>query len=183
MYPEVYMDVLNKCNAKCKYCLTGQANLTGKSNQTPTYFMDESTFESLAQHMINTKIIEPNALFHLYNWYEPTLNPHLPGILNSMREQGLRVDLSTNAGYLMDFSSLGDCRHIESILFSMPGYSQESYDKIHGLELETVKSNIRTTMEELRKRNFKGDPYINFRSEERRLGEDVGTYGVSTLAP
>ena len=174
MYTEVYMDVLNKCNARCKYCLTGQANLTGKSKDIPAYFMNVSEFDSLVKHMLKYHIITPNALFRIYNWYEPTLNPHLPELLNYMREKGLRVDMSTNAGKLMDFSKLGDCSHFESILFSMPGYSQESYDKIHGFDFETVKNNISTTMKELRKRNFKGDAYINFHLYQFNLGEIYG---------
>ncbi|HJB57404.1 MAG TPA: hypothetical protein H9714_07625 [Candidatus Flavonifractor intestinipullorum] len=171
MYPEIYMDILNKCNARCKYCLTGQANRTGYSNRFPTYYMDVPTFGRLADHMLECGIMEPHALFHLYNWYEPTLNPHLAGILNDMRERELRVDLSTNAGRCMDFTGLGDCGHVESLLFSMPGFSQASYDRIHGFRLETVLENIRTTMAEFRRRGFHGDAYINFHLYQFNLGE------------
>ena len=179
MYPEIYMDILNKCNARCKYCLTGQANRTGYSSRFPAYYMDVPTFDRLARHMLDHQIMTPDALFHIYNWYEPTLNPHLAGILNYMREHGLRVDMSTNAGRCMDFAELGDCGHMESILFSMPGFSQSSYDRIHGFDFEQVKQNICTTMKELRQRGFKGDAYINFHLYQFNLGE---IYGAKAFA-
>lgn len=174
MYPEVYMDVLNKCNARCKYCLTGQANRTGYSARFPTYFMDVAAFERLCRHLLDRRIVAPQALFHIYNWYEPTLNPHLAGIINAMGEQGLRLDISTNAGRCMDFSGLGGCTHVESVLFSMPGFSQASYDRIHGFDFEQVKGNIRTTVDELRRRGFRGDAYINFHLYQFNLGEIYG---------
>lgn len=179
MYPEVYMDVVNKCNARCKYCLTGQANRTGYSNRFPLYQMDVPEFERLARHLLDHHIITPNALFHLYNWYEPTLNPHLPKLLDCMREFGFRVDMSTNAGICMDFDALEDCGHIDSFLFSMPGFSQESYDRIHGFCFETVKKNMTATVEALREHGFHGDAYINFHLYQFNLGE---IYGAKAFA-
>lgn len=162
MYTEVYMDIVNKCNARCFYCKTGQSNLSGHSKKIPRYDMDVDAFDRLVSHMLRYQIITPDCLFRIYNWYEPTLNPHLPGIINYMHDRGLRLDMSTNASVLPDFSSIHTCEHYEGILFSMPGFSQRSYDRIHGFDLETVKNNIRTTMSEIRKKGFKGDAYINY---------------------
>lgn len=162
MYKEVYMDVVNKCNAHCYYCKTGQSNLTGESKEIARYDMTVEAFDKLVTHLLDNKIITKDCLFRIYNWYEPTLNPHLPEIINYMYEKGLRLDMSTNASVLPDFSKIKTCEHYTGILFSMPGFSQHSYDKIHGFDFETIKNNIRTTMQEIRKRGFNGDAYINY---------------------
>lgn len=171
MYSEVYMDIINKCNAKCFYCKTGQCNLNGISKKIPRYDMDVKDFDKLVKHMLEHQIITQDCLFRIYNWYEPTMNPHFPDIVNYMHEKGLRLDMSTNASVLPDFSQIKTCEHYFGILFSMPGFSQKSYDRIHGFQLETVKYNIQKTMEELRKRNFKGDAYINYHLYQFNIDE------------
>lgn len=68
-------------------------------------YMDIETFS----HMRDTKMITPDALFRIYNWYELTLNPNLPEIINYMHDNGLRIDMSTNASTLLDFSTINNC--------------------------------------------------------------------------
>lgn len=171
MYTEVYMDIVNKCNARCYYCKTGQSNLSGYSNRFPRYDMDVNAFDKLVTHLLNYKIITPDCMFRIYNWYEPTLNPHLPDIINYMHDKGLRLDMSTNASVLPEFSRIRTCDHYYGILFSMPGFSQKSYDRIHGFQFEKVKDNIKRTMEELRKRDFHGDAYINYHLYQFNIDE------------
>ena len=162
MYPEVYMDIGNKCNAMCKYCLTGSANRQGLTQSVPAYFMTAQRFQELAEHMRGCGMITPDCIFRIYNWYEPMLNPHLPEIINYIDGTDFTLDMSTNAGVLPDFSRIKSCKSIVGLLFSMPGFSQESYDRIHRLNFETVKDNIRTIMREFRARGFEGDAYINY---------------------
>ena len=171
MYTEVYMDILNKCNARCFYCKTGQSNLTGYSRRFPAYYMDLADFDRLVTHLLDHKIITKDCLFRIYNWYEPSLNPHLPEIVNYMYERGLRLDMSTNAGQLTDFSRIKSCSHYYGMLFSMPGFSQKSYDRIHGFSFEKVKDNIERTMYSLRKKGFRGDAYINYHLYQFNIGE------------
>ena len=49
--------------------------------------MDVKAFDKLAVHMRKYKIITEDCLFRIYNWYEPTLNPHLPEIVNYMYDE------------------------------------------------------------------------------------------------
>ncbi len=116
MYTEVYMDIVNKCNARCFYCKTGQSNLSGYSKKITRYDMDIEAFDRLVSHLLHYQIITPDCLFRIYNWYEPTLNPHLPEIINYMYDRGLRLDMSTNASVLPDFSRIHTCEHYEGIL-------------------------------------------------------------------
>lgn len=162
VYPEVYMDIGNKCNGMCKYCLTGSLNRMGKTKDIPPYFMDEKEFERMATHMRDCGMITPDCMFRIYNWYEPMLNPHLPEIINYLNKTNFKLDMSTNASVLPDFNRIESCSCMCGLLFSMPGFSQKSYDRMHGFDFEKVKSNIRTIMKEFRAKGFKGDAYINF---------------------
>lgn len=171
MYSEVWMDICNKCNAKCKYCLTGSANRYGRSKDIPPYFMPFSEFKHMAEHMKDCGIITPDCIFRIYNWYEPMLNPELPEIMNYIEDSDFRIDISTNASVLPNFSRIKSCKHLFSILFSMCGFSQKSYDRIHQLDFEKVKANIRTIMKELRARGFDGDAYINYHLYQFNMSE------------
>ncbi len=171
MYTEVYMDILNRCNALCYYCRTGQTNLQGKTNDTPFYQMDTETFARMAEHMRSHGIITPDCLFRIYNWYEPTLNPNLPDIMNYLYDEGYRLDMSTNASQVPDYSRVKSCENFTGLLFSMPGFSQASYDRIHHFNLETIKENIRQTVKQVRDKGFTGDAYINYHLYQFNIGE------------
>lgn len=161
-YTEIYMDVTNKCNALCKWCLTGRANLQNKTQKQPIHNLSKDDFQSLVEHLLKHKIITEDACFRIYNWYEPSLNPELPDIINYCEEKGLTIDISTNCGKRIDFDRVKTTKHFKGFLFSMPGFSQKSYDRIHKLNFEKVKDNIRYTVQRLKKKGFSGDIYINF---------------------
>ena len=170
-YTEVYMDVTNICNAMCKYCLTGNKNRRGENKYITPYYMTVEEFRRLHEHMLNHDIITPDCIYRIYNWYEPTLNPHLPDILNYMDEVGIRLDMSTNASKVLDFTKVKSCEKWYGLLFSMPGFSQESYDRMHGFNFEKIKENIRTTLKEARARGFKGYAMINYHLYQFNIGE------------
>ena len=170
-YTEIYMDVTNKCNAMCRYCLTGRANLRGENQKKEPYYMTAEEFERLHRHLLDHDIIVPDCIYRIYNWYEPSLNPHLPQIMNYMHRVGIQLDMSTNAGRLIDFSQVESCENWYGILFSMPGFSQESYDRIHRFDFERVKANIRATMEAIRARGFHGYAMINYHLYQFNIGE------------
>lgn len=170
-YTEVYMDVTNICNARCKYCLTGSANRRGENKCVVPYYMTVEEFQKMHEHMLNNDIITQDCLYRIYNWYEPSLNPHLPDILNYIHDVGARVDISTNASRRIDFANIKSCDNWYGIIFSMPGFSQKSYDRIHGFNFEQIKDNIRATVKSLRQRDFHGYAMINYHIYQFNLGE------------
>lgn len=164
------MDITNQCNAKCKWCLTGRANLENREIQ-PAYYMSKDRFQSLVEHLLDHKIITEDACFRIYNWYEPSLNPALPEIINYCAEKGVTIDISTNCGIRIDFDKVKTTTHFKGFLFSMPGFSQESYNKIHKLNFNKVKDNIRYTVKKLREKGFSKDIYINYHLYQFNIGE------------
>jgi MoaA/NifB/PqqE/SkfB family radical SAM enzyme len=85
----------------------------------------------------------------LYNWGEPTLNPRLSDILKISIQNGFIPDISTNASFFVDIPSdiIKDAR---SWIFSVPGVSQESYDKMHGFKADAVFNNIKAYCDKIK---------------------------------
>jgi hypothetical protein len=85
--------------------------------------------------------VDNKTTFHLYNWGEPTLHPQFGKIINILLDADVFWGLSTNCGKTIEYQPewFKKCTYIR---VSMCGFSQESYNKIHKLDLEKVKSNI-----------------------------------------
>lgn len=135
------IEISNICNASCRWCTTGSKNRVKKFT-TPN-FMSAASFEKGIAYMLDNNIINKNTEIELYNWGEPLLNPELQDILAILDKYELHFHISTNASVIKNFT--GD--HIDRMtmfMVSLSGFSQKTYGKIHGLDLDTVLHNIDT---------------------------------------
>lgn len=171
MYEDVFIDIVNHCNGMCPYCLTGGANRQGLNVGRKKEYMDVKAFAGVVEHLLDNHIVREGPWVGLYNWYEPFLNPELPRIIDYAADAGLALGVSTNASECPEIERTRTCGHVDEVVFSMPGFSQRSYDRVHGFELERVTGNIRRTMEALRDRGFHRNAYIHFHVYQWNISE------------
>jgi MoaA/NifB/PqqE/SkfB family radical SAM enzyme len=134
-YDFVYFDIVGTCNARCRFCVTGT------SNHPKGGIIEVDKFQKAIDLLFENKLIDCNTEFGLYNWGEPTLHPDLGKIINILKNKNLMYSLSTNAGRYVQYQPEW-FKNMKYMMVSMCGFSQESYNKIHGFNFEKVKTNI-----------------------------------------
>lgn len=134
-YHEVCIEISGKCNARCKYCPSG------KKNSEKREMMKPELFEKVLDRLISYGVIGKKSQVDLFWWGEPFLNPHLNEILEITQNKDIAYVLSTNGFFYRKIPS-HLLKNLKRFIISMPGFSQESYDKIHQFNFQTIKSNI-----------------------------------------
>lgn len=149
-YKTVYFDIVGFCNARCPYCHSGIDKVVKGS------LIEPHLFKKTLSMLLKERIITKNSLIRLYNWGDPFLHPDINRIVSYINELGLRYAISTNASRVPE-SNEDFVKKLDHIIFSMPGFSQGSYDRIHGFDFEVIKKNIVQIVNEFKKDKFKGD--------------------------
>lgn len=154
-YDRLKIEISGWCNGMCKYCPTGQQNRISRTSQAHTY-MDFPRFRELMQMLLQKQIIQPGITVDLFCWNEPFLNPDLPQIASWLSQNRFRYILSTNASRVPELTEDCDFSGLKYLTISMPGFSQGSYDKMHGFSFPAIVCNIRRLLSDLQKVNFRG---------------------------
>jgi MoaA/NifB/PqqE/SkfB family radical SAM enzyme len=163
-FDTIYYDIVGVCNAKCSYCHTGVFKTTTGSIVSTERFRD--TLDVIARH----GLLNPDGVMGLYNWGEPFLHPRLADLLQVVNGYGFGYGFSTNASKVpainRDF-----VRGLKYLVYSMPGFSQGSYDKMHGFRFEEILKNIRTMTTKARDAGFTGKIAIYYHVYQFSAGE------------
>lgn len=171
IYDEVFVDISGCCNAKCKWCVTGRKNREDGRIPSHQAFMDFTSFKKLYNHLYKTRIIEKSTMISLYNWGEPMLNKNYPEIISFLSEQRHPYRVSTNASAVQLLDDREAYRYCDLINFSMPGFSQESYNRIHGFSFEKIKENIIKIVDNVKACGFEGNAVITFHVYKFNISE------------
>ena len=166
-FKKITVDISNVCNAKCKWCTTGRRN---RIKPTEPHYMSQDLFRRILDYCIGNDIIEEKADVELYSWGEPFLNPDILNMLDLLVERKMPFNLSTNGAV----GGILKREHVEGItflMFSLSGFSQKTYGKIHGLNLKNVLSNIRMMVEPFREMGMLDKVEINFHVYQFNIGE------------
>jgi len=164
VFKTVIFDVVGYCNARCPYCVTG-AN-PGASKKA----IAVDVFEQTLVRLLDNGVIEKGAVISLYCWGEPLLHPDLAGLIGVASKLGLKIGLSTNGSVHVSFSP-AMVAGLDHIMFSMPGFSQASYDRISRLNFEKVRQNISEMLSECRANGFRGRTWIAYHIYQFNLHE------------
>lgn len=142
-FDSIAVDIVGFCNAKCKYCPAGN-DLTNNGK-----FISVDFFEEVLKKIVEYKMYSEKTNFHIYCLGEPCLHPQINDILRLLIKYGIHTTISTNASYVPKFEK-DSLECVDRFLISMPGFSQNSYDKIHGFNFEKIKDNIITLRNQVR---------------------------------
>ncbi|MFC1621053.1 radical SAM protein [Candidatus Omnitrophota bacterium] len=148
-FKAVYFDIVGYCNAKCPYCHSG-INKIVKGGK-----IDIDKFKSILTELLKKDVVRKGTVISLYNWGEPLLHPEIDKIIDCMNELGLKYALSTNASIVpkIDHKFV---KGLDRIIFSMPGFSEESFSRIHGFGFQDAKHNVLKIVKDCRGFGFKG---------------------------
>jgi len=143
----IFIEISGKCNAKCPYCARQrfkQRHL-GKN-------MSPALFEQILDHLQNIGSFHRlhNSMIYLYNWGEPFLNTEINCILKILKKKKLYAGISSNFIVTPEIDK-ENYPIIREVIFSLSGFSQNSYGKIHGASLNKVLNNLDNFHENIRK--------------------------------
>lgn len=142
-FSSIAVDIVDYCNANCKYCPAGRDD-RGRVNSYSSkhgLYIKLGLFDNILQKLIHYKLYSQSTNFHIYCLGEPCLHPQINDILMLLKKYSIRTNISTNASIIPQFTK-ESLESVNRFLISMPGFSQDSYDKIHGFNFEKIVSNI-----------------------------------------
>lgn len=157
----ISIDISGFCNARCRWCVTGRKNLGGDGIGKDQY-MSYFTFTQLYENLISECIIVPDTEIMLYSWGEPMLNPDYVRIVEYLAEKGQVFSVSTNASIAPMVEKTDAYRNCATFTFSISGFSQKSYDRIHQLRFDKIKENIEKIVDNLYACGFQGDGSLSW---------------------
>jgi len=138
-----YIDVINACNCRCKYCYRG------------TFRTKRSEYEQMAPELLDrvlskaSREIPKGLSIGLYNWSEPFLHDQIGELVGVVKKYKMRSVLSSNLSLKMqDKLKVTFDNGLDDLIVSVSGFTQEMYGKYHiGGNIELVKKNVRRAAE------------------------------------
>ena len=168
-YSSVVFEIVGFCNARCPWCITGNKSLKHLSYPAKSISMDD--FQNAIDRLIDGGFIYPGeSVIDLYNWGEPMLHPELNAILKILRKNNIKFTLSTNASKVVHLEN-DALSNLQELKFSLPGFSQSAYNRIHGFNFETILKNIESFCENIRGEGSKAKLVMSYHLYQFNLDE------------
>lgn len=171
MYNIVYWDICGACNAKCRFCPSGSRHIGGDEHKKQAGILSPGRFEDALRYLSEIKAISPRTThLALYNWGEPFLHPEFATMLRVAANGGYVYSLSTNASVLKTIPA-DTLWRLSELKFSFPGFSQESYDKMHGFNFNDIMHNVKSMIHWVREFNSKVSFVMSYHVYRHNISE------------
>jgi len=167
VYKLAYLEISGICNAKCPWCTTGNRSL---ESSYPSGFIAVGDFEKAIVRLLALDLIGPATCLELFIWGEPLLHPDFNGILRVLNKYHINFGISTNASKCVEIED-GLSTTMKYLTISMPGFSQTSYDRIHGFEFDRILRNIDILLKNFKKAGYAGTAKIAYHIYQFNIGE------------
>jgi MoaA/NifB/PqqE/SkfB family radical SAM enzyme len=145
-YEQVYFELSGVCNGHCPWCPTG--------NRSPFHsmgtFISPDLFRKAITRLRDLEFIDARSIFYFFNWGELFLHPRYEELLSIAAQENLLFIISTNGSQLEPLAP-PIFKNLLQVIVSFPGFSQQSYDKIHGFNFEKIKGRLIAFMEHAQK--------------------------------
>ncbi len=157
-FTNVYIDIVGKCNARCVWCERGSRNIgllpPPLANDAPK-FMPVDVFGEVLDHLLSKNIMHKQAQLLLHNWGEPLIHPQIHEIFKIIKDNSYfegSIAFSSNGSRCLELDPhvMPD---ISWVTFSLPGFSQASYDFAHKFDFQKIIRNIHNMAKDLEKFN------------------------------
>lgn len=167
-YTHMVMEIVGGCNARCKYCTTGIANLSGNSHIET---ISVENFTKGLDYILNHDFFDKeHGQLELFNWGEPFLHKDLNEICRQICERKICYRLSTN-GSVLQLLDKENLAYLDDVCISISGFTKKSYRKIHGLELKHVLSNVKAMSDWFQECGVANKLVMNFHVYQFNIGE------------
>ncbi len=178
MYNFVYFEICGYCNARCPWCVNGRGNL----RQYPSRTIPPKEFKKAIDYLFEESLINENSLINLYNFGEPILHPHLDEILQILFDNNLCYTISTNGSKYIDLN-LKSLEKLARFYISIPGFSQNSYNKIHGFDFKKILENIDRWISHIKRESIQIQYHLyQFNLDEIEVASDYFNGKVSIFS-
>ncbi len=138
-----YIDVINACNCRCKYCYRN------------IFRTKRSEYEQMAPELLDrilskvSREIQKGFDVGLYSWSEPFLHDQIGELVGVVKKYRMRSVLSSNLSLKMQDNLRATFDNgLDDLIVSVSGFTQETYGKYHiGGNIELVKKNLHRAAE------------------------------------
>lgn len=149
-YSSLYIDPVWGCNAKCQWCDTGSHKDIHKYN-----FMSPEKLREILLDAMEKQIISHKTVVYFYVRSETFMHPKLDDCCSVLSDLGFTFALSTNGSIAFRSKPETNLSKLAQVVFSVPGFSQSSQDRVHKFNFMQVNKHIVKTIEKVKEFNLK----------------------------